>query len=103
MTDGPLGKIYDLEEAAAYLRVSKQVIAKAARRHGIGAVFARDVRFHADDIRALWDAVRVRAGTTTLDKARSYALADDAYESMVQRATAKRTEAFLRRRNGRKT
>lgn len=45
MTDGPLGRIYDLDEAAEYLRVSKQAVARAANRHGIGSRFGRDLRF----------------------------------------------------------
>lgn len=55
---GPLGRIYDLDEAAAYLRVPADDVAALARENGIGAVFGEAIRFNEDDIRALWEAAR---------------------------------------------
>lgn len=57
---GPLGRIYTLDEAAAYLRTTKQAVARAANKSGAGARFGRDIRFHDDDVRALWEAMRTR-------------------------------------------
>lgn len=55
---GPLGRIYDLAEAAAYLRVPADDVAALARANGIGAVFGQLIRFGEDDVRALWEAAR---------------------------------------------
>lgn len=52
---GPLGKIYDLDEAAAYLRVEPESLASMAKAIGIGATFSGSLRFHETDIRALWE------------------------------------------------
>lgn len=52
---GPLGKIYDLDEAAAYLRVDAEHLAIIAKTYGIGAMFGRTMRFHEADVRALWE------------------------------------------------
>lgn len=55
---GPLGQVYDLDEAAAYLRVPADDVAALARRHGIGAVFGEALRFTEDDVRALWECAK---------------------------------------------
>ncbi|CAM5183739.1 DNA binding domain-containing protein, excisionase family OS=Bosea thiooxidans OX=53254 GN=SAMN05660750_04072 PE=4 SV=1 [Bosea thiooxidans] len=57
---GPLGTIYSLQEAADYLKASKQAVARAARRHGLGAVFGRHIRFTEDDVKAVYEALRIR-------------------------------------------
>lgn len=55
---GPLGRIYDLDEAAAYMRVLADDVAALARKSGIGAVFGEKIRFTEDDIRTLWDSAK---------------------------------------------
>lgn len=61
---GPLGLIYDLAEAAAYLRVPTEEVAALARHHGVGAVFGAVMRFNEDDVRALWKCARQGAATS---------------------------------------
>lgn len=57
---GPLGTIYSLQEAADHLRITKQALARAARRYGIGAVFGRHHRFTEDDLKAVLEAMKIR-------------------------------------------
>ena len=85
MTDGPLGKIYDLGEAAGYLRISKSALARAARRHGIGARFGRDIRFNEADVKEVWEAMHAHPDTSPLT---SIALRSDqkAFERLRKRA-----------------
>ncbi|MGO4666538.1 tyrosine-type recombinase/integrase [Bosea sp. 2RAB26] len=91
---GPLGKIHTLTEAAAHLRTTKQMIARVARRHGIGAVFGRDLRLTDDDIRAVWEVMRCpskssngKASEISTSVARSEA---KAFSNLLARATPKR-------------
>lgn len=51
---GPLGRILDLEDLSAYLRVPAEDVAAMARLHGIGAVFGEAMRFTEEDVRAMW-------------------------------------------------
>ncbi|MBA4223367.1 MAG: hypothetical protein C0458_21775 [Methylobacterium sp.] len=96
MTDGPLGKIYDLDEAAAYLRVSKSAVARAARRHGIGARFGRDIRFSEDDVRQMWDAQRAHP-ETSLQNSIPLRGSEKAFESLMKRAREQRAAKLLAR------
>ncbi|WP_074471492.1 helix-turn-helix domain-containing protein [Bosea sp. BIWAKO-01] len=66
---GPLGRIYSLQEAAEYLRVSKQAVARAAKKHGIGARFGRDLRFNEADVQQMWEAMRCQPNETGLQTA----------------------------------
>ncbi len=55
---GPLGRILDLEELAAYLRVPVVDVAAMARQNRIGAMFGEAMRFSDDDVRALWECAK---------------------------------------------
>ncbi len=96
MTDGPLGKIYDLDEAAAYLRISKHAVARAARRHGIGARFGRDIRFSESDVKDMWDAMRARPDVS-LQNSIPLRGAEKAFESLMKRAREQRAAKAARK------
>ncbi len=55
---GPLGRILDLVDLSAYLRVPTEDVAAMARLHGIGAVFGESMRFRDEDVQALWECAR---------------------------------------------
>lgn len=101
--NGPLGRIYSLDEAAAYLRASKQAVARTARKHGLCSVFGRAIRFSESDVLAIWDAMRcrsdssnVKAATTGISAAQSE---DKAYLAVVAQLTEKRQKrSELKRR-----
>lgn len=100
MTDaaGPLGRIYTLDEAAAYLRTTKQAIARAAHRSGAGARFGRDIRFNDDDVRALWEAMRTRVTGHAVRGAVSPVFAEEkAWASLRKMAEAKRNAVLAER------
>jgi hypothetical protein len=92
--NGPLGHIYSLEEAAAYLRTTKQAVARTARRFGLCSIFGRDLRFSDSDVLAIWDAMRCRSSSSSAKAATTGTSAvqseDKAYLSLVARATEKR-------------
>lgn len=96
MTEGPLGKIYDLDEAAAYLRVSKHAVARSARRHGIGARFGRDIRFNEADVKDMWDAMRTHPDVS-LQNSIPLRSAEKAFESLMKRARDQRAAKLLAR------
>lgn len=56
---GPLGRILDLDELSAYLRVPAADVATLARQNRIGAMFGDAVRFRDEDVRALWECARL--------------------------------------------
>ena len=100
--NGPLGRVFTLEEAAEYMRISKQAIAKAARANNLCSIFGRDMLFSESDLLALWDAMRcrsnsfnVKATTTGISAALSE---DKAYLSLVARATEKRRKRLESRK-----
>ncbi|WP_245423663.1 helix-turn-helix domain-containing protein [Rhizobium subbaraonis] len=91
--DGPLGRIYTLDEAAEYMRLTGRTIAKVARKHGLCTISGRDLLFSESDILAIWDAMRcpsnspaVAAPNTGTSGAPS---ADKAFSKLLARATAK--------------
>lgn len=91
MTDGPLGKIYDLGEAAAYLRVTKQAVARAANKSGAGVRFGRDIRFNDDDLKALWEAMRNQPTSTLYGASAGVALnVEKAFANLRKGALAER-------------
>lgn len=92
---GPLGRIYSLQEAADYLRVSKQAVARAANRHGIGARFGRDLSFNEVDVQQMWEAMRCHPNETGLQTAISRRDADRVYQNLVNSALSKRAAALL--------
>lgn len=100
--NGPLGKIYSLDEAAEYLRASKQAVARTARKHGLCSVFGRAIRFSDSDVLAIWDAMRCRSNSSSVKAATtgiSVALSEDkAYLSLVARATEKRQKRLESRK-----
>ena len=53
-----LGKVYDLDEAAAYLKIDKRTVAKVARREGLCTIINREYRFIERDLLAIWEAMR---------------------------------------------
>lgn len=97
--EGPLGRIYDLGEAADYLRISKSALARAARRHGIGARFGRDIRFSDDDVRQMWEAMRAHPESSLQDSISKRSV-DQAFDSLRKRALSERAAKLLR--NGKK-
>ena len=92
---GPLGTIYSLQEAADYLRVSKQALARAARRHGIGARFGRDIRFTDADVREMWEAMRARTEGGGLASAVAGYRDDNVFQSLRSRALSERAKKLL--------
>ena len=56
--NGPLGRIYTLDEAASYLRTNKNALARVARRTGFCSRFGRTVLFSDSDLLAIWDETR---------------------------------------------
>jgi len=59
--NSPLGAIYTLDEAAAYLRIHKNALARHARRTGNCSVFGRTILFNDSDLLAIWDDARCRS------------------------------------------
>lgn len=99
---GPLGRIYSLQEAADYLRVSKQALARAASRSGAGARFGRDLRFNDDDVRVLWEAMRNRPTGGLECHPVSIPLPDErAYANLRKMAEAKRNRILAERQRRR--
>lgn len=96
MTDGPLGKIYSLQEAAEYLKVSRHTLARAARRHGIGARFGRDIRFSEADVKEMWDAMRAHP-ESSLQNSIPLRGAEKAFESLRKRALQERAAKAARK------
>lgn len=102
MTDGPLGRIYTLQEAADYLRVTKQSVARAARAHGIGSRFGRDVRFSDADVTEIWNAMRAPAHTTNMSRTRGVvALVRDPLAGLRKQALAEKAAKAATRKNRR--
>ena len=66
--NGPLGRVFTLEEAAEYMRISKQALAKAARANNLCSIFGRDMLFSESDLLALWDAMRCRSSNSNVGK-----------------------------------
>lgn len=100
MTDaaGPLGRIYTLDEAAAYLRTTKQAVARAAHKSGAGARFGRDIRFNEDDVRALWEAMRTRVTGHVVREPVSRPFAEaKAWASLRKMAEVKRNARIVER------
>lgn len=62
--NGPLGNIYTLDEAAAYLRVTKHAVARLARRTGHCSIIGRVLRFSDSDLLAMWDEIRCRSANS---------------------------------------
>ncbi|KRE03449.1 hypothetical protein ASE61_13360 [Bosea sp. Root670] len=88
---GPLGTIYSLQEAADHLRISKQALARAARRYGIGSMFGRHHRFTDDDLKAILEAMKIRGEEANPVAVRA------AYQSLKKMAQAKRDEKVRQR------
>src|SRR5690606_11479829 len=59
--NGPLGRIYTLGEAADYLRMTKNALARVARRSGHCSIAGRDLLFSESDLLANWDEIRWRS------------------------------------------
>lgn len=59
--NGPLGRIYTLEEAADYLRMTKNALARLARRSGNCSLAGRNLLFSESDLMANWDEMRCRS------------------------------------------
>ena len=100
MTDaaGPLGRIFSLQEAADYLRISKSALARAANRSGAGARFGRDLRFTDDDVRVLWEAMRTRPTGDVVRHPVSVPFAEEkAWASLRKMAEAKRNAVLAER------
>ena len=58
-TKPPLGPILTLKEAAERLRTTRHKVAALARRHGIGSLFGRDLRFTEADVAAILEAAKL--------------------------------------------
>lgn len=97
MTDGPLGTIYSLQEAADYLKVSKSSLARAARRHGIGARFGREIRFNEADVKGVWEAMRAHPEAGSLTNSVSKLSDDKAYKNLLKRAQEQRAAKAARK------
>lgn len=97
--EGPLGRIYDLGEAAEYLKVSKSALARAARRHGIGARFGRDIRFNEADIKDMWEAMHAHpeAGHVIRQSVSPLFAEEKAWESLRKMAEEKRNAKVAER------
>jgi excisionase family DNA binding protein len=94
---GPLGTIYSLQEAAEYLKVSKSALARAARRHGIGARFGREIRFNEADVKGVWEAMRAHPEAGSLTNSVSKLSADKAFDSLRKRALSEQAAKLLGR------
>lgn len=88
---GPLRTIYSLQEAADQLRITKQALARAARRYGIGSVFGRHHRFTEDDLKAVLEAMKIRGEETNPVAGKA------AFQSLKKRAQAQREERVRQR------
>lgn len=97
MTDGPLGTIYSLQEAADYLKVSKSALARAARRHGIGARFGREIRFNESDVKDMWEAMRGHPEAGSLTNSVSIQSSEKAFENLRKRALEQRAAKAARK------
>lgn len=100
--DGPLGKIFTLDEASTYLRMSGRAIAKVAKREGLCTISGRDMLFSESDLLAIWDAMRcpsssssAKARTSTTSVAPS---ADKAYSNLLALATEKSRKRSVSKR-----
>lgn len=95
---GPLGRIFSLQEAADYLKVSKQAVARAANRSGAGSRFGRDLRFSDNDVRALWKAMRTRPTGSLGRQPVSMPFSEEkAWASLRKMAEAKRNAVLAER------
>ena len=63
--NGPLGRVYTLQEAAEYLRMKPRSVAKVAKRHGLCTINGRDLLFSDSDVLQVWDAMRCKADTSS--------------------------------------
>lgn len=59
-----LPPIYTLAEAAERLRMSKNALARIARRTGHCAETGRNLLFSETDLDAIWEAIRVAPGAS---------------------------------------
>ncbi|MGX1786145.1 helix-turn-helix domain-containing protein [Bosea sp. NPDC055332] len=94
---GPLGTIYSLQEAADYLKVSKSALARAARRHGIGARFGREIRFNEADVKDMWEAMRAHPEAGSLTNSVSKQSVEKAFENLRKQALAHRVAKAARK------
>lgn len=101
---GPLGPVYSLHEAADHLRVSKQAVARAANRHGIGSRFGRELRFTDDDLKALLEAARCKphVGLGRNEVSRPF-VEERTFASLRKMAEAKRKATLAAREARRKS
>lgn len=99
---GPLGRIFSLQEAADYLKVSKQAVARAASRSGAGSRFGRDLRFSDNDVKALWEAMRTRPTGSIERHPVSMPFSEEkAWASLRKMAEAKRNAVLAERQRRR--
>jgi Helix-turn-helix domain len=56
--NGPLGRIYTLDEAAEELRVSRRSLQEIIKRHPFFAKNGRVYLFSESDIRSIWEGMR---------------------------------------------
>lgn len=91
--DGPLGRIYTLEEASAYLRMTRRAIAKVAKREGLCTIDGRDLLFSESDLLAIWDVKRCPSSSRNVETrtigTSGAPSADKAFSSLLARATEK--------------
>lgn len=90
MSDQPtLPRIWTLDEAAEYLRMTPRALAKIARRIGACSINGRDLLLSDDDIRAVWE--EMRAPPRGERRAVKAGPSDQAYERLLKRALERRT------------
>ncbi|TIL38571.1 MAG: helix-turn-helix domain-containing protein [Mesorhizobium sp.] len=95
--DNPLGKVYNLDEAAEYLRLSNRKLARVAQEFELCSKIGRDFLFSESDLKALWDVLRKQTNSasssvgilgTSAEKSKALP-ASAAYSRALARVTAK--------------
>lgn len=92
--NGPLGKVYDLAEAATYLKMTNRALARIAKKTSHCSLRGRDILFSESDLLAIWDSMRCPSNSSSaLPKVigTSGALSEErAFSNLLSRAAAKR-------------
>ena len=57
-SSGPIGRIWTLQEAAEYLKMTPRALALIAKRVGACSVRSRSILFSDEDIKIVWEEIR---------------------------------------------
>jgi hypothetical protein len=80
-----------LKQVAEQIQLKPRMVAKVARREGIGAAFGRTLIFASDDVAKIYEANRIEAKMPVTNMHVKLSSEDKAFGSLLRRASEKKT------------